>query len=128
MRHKIAAKMVKTGPKSSAAGASKKEVNAKGLADDKAAVVVASEPQTKANKGKLAAAQTAGKTSKEPTKAAVKETEKTSKPAASAKVAEAEDHEDESELKSEVQGFLDGFNYDTDSDISEPEGLDEIDD
>ena len=32
------------------------------------------------------------------------------------------------ELKDEVADFLSGFNYDTNSDISEPEGLDEIDD
>ena len=43
------------------------------------------------------------------------------------KLAEKEDSEEES-LKGEVAGFLKGFNYDTDSACSEPEGLDEIDD
>jgi len=37
--------------------------------------------------------------------------------------------EDEcTKLKDEVANFLSGFNFDTSSDISEPEGLDEIDD
>jgi|AntAceMinimDraft_5_1070358.scaffolds.fasta_scaffold203408_2 hypothetical protein len=116
--------MVKTAPKTSGAGAIKKEASVKDPTKDKAVVAAASEPKVQGGKGNSVTAQAAGKTSKEPTK------EKSSKPAASAsaKGTEAEAGEDESALKSEVQGFLDGFNYDTDSDISEPEGLDEIDD
>jgi hypothetical protein len=42
--------------------------------------------------------------------------------------ADDENEEDETQLKSEVENFVKNFNYDTGSDISEPEGLDEIED
>ena len=35
---------------------------------------------------------------------------------------------EEDNLKGEIENFMANFNYDTDSSISEPEGLDDIDD
>mmetsp|Transcript_21793 Transcript_21793/g.49299 ORF Transcript_21793/g.49299 Transcript_21793/m.49299 type:complete len:96 (+) Transcript_21793:190-477(+) len=40
----------------------------------------------------------------------------------------AEEPVGDKQLKSEVADFLSSFNYETDSDISEPEGLDDIQD
>ena len=140
-------KMVKKAPttsSSSASGASKKEAFAKRPAKNEAVKLTSEQLKTRDSKSSApsskkrnardskssAAAQDAGLSSEKLGKAAEKSKSatKATESGKDAETREADDDEDEGALKSEVQGFLDGFNYDTDSDISEPEGLDDIDD
>ena len=115
---------------SSALGASKKKSTVKGPAKKQAVELSSEKHNGGVSKSSAPSKKGDAQDSKRLAKAAgkVKSATETTASGKEAETRDDDDDEDEGALKSEVQGFLDGFNYDTDSDISEPEGLDEIDD